>query len=70
MTVEQHDVVDFVGIDPAGNVVLTVSDHLRWDSVNEQLFCLQEQGERLFALYRERRGQGKISAGNGSLDRY
>jgi hypothetical protein len=43
MTVEQHDVVDFISVNAGGDVVLTVSDHLSWDRVNEHLFCLQEK---------------------------
>ena len=43
MTVEQHDVVDFASINADGEVVLTVSDHLPWDPINEHLFCLQEK---------------------------
>lgn len=43
MTVEQHNVVDFISINADGEVVLTVSDHLPWDQVNEHLFCLQEK---------------------------
>jgi hypothetical protein len=43
MTVEQHDVVDFISINAGGDVVLTVSDHLSWDQVNEHLFCIQEK---------------------------
>ena len=43
MTVEQHDVIDFVSFDMSGNCVLTVSDHLSWDNLGEHLFCLQEK---------------------------
>ena len=43
MTVEHHDVVDFVHVEPSGNAVLTISDHLPWDKINEHLYCLQEK---------------------------
>ena len=44
MTVEQHDVVDFVTRDPVTKIFsLVISDHLGWDEVNEHLFCLQEK---------------------------
>jgi len=60
MTVEQHDTVDFVGFSPTGELILTISDHLPWDKVNEHLFCLQEklncylrfvESGELFTLY-------------------
>ena len=43
MTVEQPGVVDFASIDPVGNAVLTISDHLSWEDVNGHLFHLQEK---------------------------
>jgi hypothetical protein len=43
MTVEQHNIVDFIHVEPEGSAVLTVSDHLLWDDVNEHLYCLQEK---------------------------
>jgi hypothetical protein len=44
MTVEQHDVVDFVAKDATtGTFFLVISDHLPWDETNEHLFCLQEK---------------------------
>lgn len=43
MTVEQKDVIYIVTLDRSGVVILTISDHLSWDSVNEHLFCLQEK---------------------------
>ena len=43
MTVEQHDVVDFISFDKGGNCVLTISDHLEWEDVDQHLFCLQEK---------------------------
>ena len=32
MTVEQTDVIDVIGIDTGGTLVLTISDHLGWES--------------------------------------
>jgi hypothetical protein len=43
MTVEQIQVVDFVGIDPTGRAVMTISDHLSWDDIKSHLFTLQEK---------------------------
>jgi hypothetical protein len=44
MTVEQHDVVDFVAKDAATRTfLLVISDHLPWDEINDHLFCLQEK---------------------------
>ena len=37
------EVVDYVGIDLNGDVVLTVSDHLIWDDKNEHLLALQNK---------------------------
>jgi hypothetical protein len=30
-------------VEPGGSAVLTISDHLPWDDVNEHLYCLQEK---------------------------
>jgi hypothetical protein len=43
MSIEQKDVIDFVSIDPKGNAVLTISDHLPWDAENEHLLLLQDK---------------------------
>ena len=43
MSVEQEDVVDFVSFDHAGEVVLTISDHLEWDEANEHALALQKK---------------------------
>lgn len=50
MTVEQHDVVDFVAIDPAKTLLLVISDHLPWEEVNEHLWQLQEKLNCYFAF--------------------
>jgi len=43
MTVEQIQVVDFIGIDANGRAVLTISDHLLWDDIKSHIFTLQEK---------------------------
>jgi hypothetical protein len=43
MSVDNPNIIDLVGIDQDGNVVLTISDHLEWDDNNEHLLVLQEK---------------------------
>lgn len=44
MTINQTGVVDFISIEPAGNVKLTISDHLEWEEdTGEHLLLLQEK---------------------------
>jgi hypothetical protein len=43
MSLEDSNVIDFVSLDPTGNVFLTISDHLAWDVDNEHLLLLQEK---------------------------
>jgi len=43
MTIEQPDVVDFILVEPEGDTVLTVSDHLPWDDEKDHLLRLQEK---------------------------
>jgi len=43
MGVDNTSVIDFVSINQQGVVVLTISDHLEWDSENEHLLLLQEK---------------------------
>jgi hypothetical protein len=43
MTIEQHEVIDFAGIDIDGNATLTISDHLPWTDLNGHLFHPQEK---------------------------
>lgn len=44
MTVEQSDVVDFIGTErSSGVVVLTIADHLEWNSPHDHLLTLQEK---------------------------
>jgi hypothetical protein len=42
MSVDNPNVIDFVGIDK-DNVVLAISDHLEWDDENEHLLILQDK---------------------------
>jgi hypothetical protein len=50
MAVDDSGVVDIISIDPSGNVVLTISDHLDWaESVSHQL-TLQEKFNRYLAF--------------------
>jgi hypothetical protein len=50
VTIEDHNVVDIVSIDPAGNVVLTISDHLEWTDAHAHLVILQEKMNRYLAF--------------------
>jgi hypothetical protein len=43
MTIEQPDVIDFILVEPEGDTVLTISDHLPWDDEKEHLLHLQEK---------------------------
>ena len=43
MSIERKDVIDIVSIDPKGNAVLTITDHLPWDAENEHLLLLQDK---------------------------
>jgi len=44
MSVQQSDVVDFIGIDNAtGNVTLAISDHLDWSDEHGHLLLLQQK---------------------------
>ena len=44
MAVDDLDSIDIVSTVPAtGEVVLTISDHLRWDDENEHLLILQKK---------------------------
>jgi hypothetical protein len=46
MSVDQISVVDVVSLNEAGEVILTISDHLPWDEKNEHLLILQEKINR------------------------
>ena len=48
MTVEQVDVIDFIGIDEENHCILTISDHLEWD--DEHLLILQNKINRYLAF--------------------
>ena len=43
MSVENKGIIDIASIDENGNVVLTISDHLEWDTENEHLLILQDK---------------------------
>ena len=43
MAVDNPDVIDIVSVDPKGNTILTIVDHLEWDDKNEHLLILQEK---------------------------
>lgn len=51
MSIEQENVLDFVGIDKSSNeVVLTISDHLVWsEEIEEHIFKLQEKINKYIA---------------------
>jgi hypothetical protein len=50
VAIDDPDVVDVVSMDPAGSVVLTISDHLDWhDSIQHQLI-LQAKLNRYLAF--------------------
>lgn len=52
MTIEQADVVDYVGIDrESGNVVLTIVDNISWDDVIDHLAKLQVKINCYIAFY-------------------
>jgi hypothetical protein len=50
MAVDELGVVDIVGVEGSGDVVLTVSDHLEWDERGEHLLVLQEKLNRYLAF--------------------
>jgi hypothetical protein len=50
MTIEDARIVDFIGVDPVtGHVVLTITDHLPWDS-DEHVLLLQDKLNRYLAF--------------------
>jgi len=50
MAVDQPDVIDIIGVDEAGTVVLTGSDHLDWSNEAEHLLILQKKLNLYLAL--------------------
>jgi len=47
MSVQESDVIDFVGTDKrTGAITLSISDHLDWQGANEHLFILQAKLNR------------------------
>lgn len=52
MTVEQADVVDFVGVETAsGKVILSIVDHLDWSDIEIHLLTLQEKLNRYIGFF-------------------
>jgi hypothetical protein len=43
MAIDETSVIDFVSVDDADNVNLTISGHLDWSAVQEHLLLLQEK---------------------------
>ncbi len=43
MSVEDVNKIDAISIDPNGNIVLSISDHLEWDNNNQHLLILQKK---------------------------
>jgi len=43
VSVEQKDVIDFISVDKNNNIVLTISDHMKWDDERRHLLLLQEK---------------------------
>jgi hypothetical protein len=51
MTIEQMNVIDMISLNASqGCVVLTVSDHLEWNSVVDHILLLQEKLNRYLAF--------------------
>jgi len=43
MSIEQLDKIDIISVDPSARLVLTIADHLAWDTEQEHLHLLQEK---------------------------
>ena len=43
MSVDQTNIVDFISLEGNDIVILTISDHLEWDTEGEHLLLLQEK---------------------------
>lgn len=48
MSIEDQDSVDVIGVNESGIVVLTISDHLKWD--DDHLYLLQEKINTYLAM--------------------
>jgi len=68
MSVENRDVIDLIHIEDR-NVILSISDHLEWDSKNEHLLILQDkinaylesiEGEDLYERYPKIKGKNIV----------
>lgn len=60
MAVDDKNVIDIVSVNPGGKAVLTISDHLEWDTDNNHLLILQDkinsyvdllQSGRIYEIY-------------------
>jgi len=49
MSIDEIDIVDFIGINIGGAVELTISDHLPWDA--EHLLLLQDKINTYLSFY-------------------
>ncbi len=58
MSVEQTDVVDFISIDKHGTAVLTISDHLGWDSADDHVVKLQKELNRYLVFIESGASEG------------
>ncbi len=43
MSIEQTKGIDFISTSPSGKIILTISDHLPWDTENKHLLELQNK---------------------------
>jgi hypothetical protein len=52
MSIEQSNVVDIISLDPTDCVVLTISDHLEWNSESDlrHMWLLQEKVNKYLAF--------------------
>jgi len=50
MSINNSNVVDYIGINLKGDVVLTIADELEWDEKNEHLLLLQDKLNKYLAF--------------------
>ena len=43
MSVENKEIIDFISIDKSNKIVLTISDHLKWDNKDDHSLILQDK---------------------------
>jgi hypothetical protein len=63
-----NDTVDFTHVEPGGSAVLTVSDHLPWDNIDQHLYCLQEKLNTYLRFIRKRRNLFEMARGRWPSD--